>query len=308
MELQQIPKTDLKVSQVCLGTMTFGTPVGESDAIKLVHYGFDKGINFIDTANMYEGYSRYMGSHGGIAEKIVGKAISGQRSKFVVATKVGMKVGEAPEDEFTSALAIRKHLDLSLKRLDTDYIDIYYLHKPDPVSPLIETLTALTDIIQSGRIRYYGISNYSSSQTVALLKIADENSLPRPVVHQSPLSLLRQELCNDLLPLCKKEQIAVIPYQVLQGGLLTGKYRRGEPVPLDSRKAEKDAWVWEMKDELFDKMEEIEKKARQSNLTMTEYAIQWVLKQPAVVSAIIGVKRASQLDDAVTATEKIKRE
>src|SRR3990170_4744644 len=113
MEKRQIPGTNIRVSEICLGTMTFGTPVGEAEAVKLVHHAFDRGINFIDTANMYEGYARYVGSAGGAAEKIVGKAIAGRRGDFVVATKVGMKVGDAPEDEGTSPAAIRKHLDMS---------------------------------------------------------------------------------------------------------------------------------------------------------------------------------------------------
>jgi len=301
MKYRQIPNTKLNVSPLSLGTMTFGTPVGELAAIRLTHYAFDKGINFIDTANMYEGYTRVIGSSGGVAEEIVGKAIAGRRSDFIVATKVGMKVGGAPEDEFTSAAAIKKHLDLSLKRMGTDYIDIYYLHKPDPVAPLIETLAGLNEAIKAGKILHYGISNYSAEQTAALLKVADENDLPRPVIHQPGMSLLKQDVCADLLPLCAREGIAVAPYQVLQGGLLTGKYRRGHTLPVSSRKSEKDGWVWELTDELFDKLENIERKAKADGLTMTRYALHWTLQQPAVISAIIGVKRTGQIDDAVAA-------
>ena len=305
MEKRQIPKTDLKVSVVCLGTMTFGTPVGEKDAVRLVRYAFDKGINFIDTANMYEGYARVVGSSGGVAEEIVGKAIAGRRSDFIVATKGGMKVGNAPEDEGTSPAAIKKHLDLSLKRMGTDYVDIYYLHKPDPDTPLVDTLKALDKVIKAGKILHYGISNYSAEQTAQLLKTADENGLPRPVIHQPGMSLLNQDVCTDLLPLCEREKIAVAPYQVLQGGLLTGKYRRGAQLPSDSRKAEKDGWVWKLTDELFDKLEEIEVKAKKTGLTMTQYALQWALQQPAVVSPVVGVKRTGQIDDAVEAVEGI---
>lgn len=300
---RQIPKTSLKVSPVCLGTMTFGTPVGEDDAGRLVHYAFEKGINFIDTANMYEGYQRRLGSSGGVAEQIIGKAVAGRRSDFIVATKLGMKVGDAPEDEFTGAAAIRKHLDLSLKRLNTDYVDIYYLHKPDPVAPLVETLAALEKAIKAGKILHYGVSNYSAEQTVALLKVADANGLPRPVIHQPGLSLLKQDVCADLLPLCAREGMAVAPYQVLQGGLLTGKYRRKSPLPPDSRKVEKDGWVWELTGELFDKLEGIATRAKAAGLTMTQYALRWALERPAVVSAVVGVKRAQQIDDAVAAAE-----
>ena len=305
MRTSPIPKTDLVVPSVCLGTMTFGTPVPEERAVELVHYALDKGINFVDTANMYEGYARHVGSPGGAAEKIIGKALSGRREDFVIATKVGMNVGEADEDEGTSAAAIRKHLDLSLQRLGTDYVDIYYLHKPDPEAQLGETLQALDDLIQRGKVRYYGLSNYSADQLSELLSVADDNGLPRPVVIQPGISLLKQDDCADLLPLCNSQRIGVVPYQVLQGGLLTGKYKRSEPLPADSRKAEKDGWVWDLTDRVFEKLDAIEKQAAEAGLTMTQFAIRWILQQQAVVSAIVGVKRESQIDDAVNAADGV---
>ncbi|MBT3272164.1 MAG: aldo/keto reductase [Spirochaetales bacterium] len=301
MKLRTIPNTTIEVSTICLGTMTFGTPVAEAEAVRLVHYASDKGINFIDTANMYEGYARYAGSAGGVAEEIVGKAIAGRRGDFIVATKVGMKVGETAEDEGTSAAAIRKHLELSLRRLGVDYIDLYYLHKPDPNTPIFETLTALNDVIKAGKIRHFGVSNYSAEQLSNLLSIADANGLPRPVIIQPGMSLLKQDICEDLLPLCMKEGIAAAPYQVLQGGLLTGKYRRGRGVPAGSRKAEIDNWVWDLEDDLFDKLEAFENDADSAGLAITRYAIKWALNQPAVISPIIGVKREEQVDDAVAA-------
>lgn len=301
MKQVKIPKTDINVSQICLGTMTFGSPVGQEDASKIIHQALDEGINFIDTANMYEGYNRVVGSAGGVAEEIIGKALKRKRDQVILATKVGMCVGKEPEDEGTSPEAIRKHLELSLRRLDTDVIDIYYLHSPDPKTPLIETLGELDLVIKQGKIRYYGISNYSAKQLKDLLTIADENKLPRPVICQPPLSLLKQEALTDLLPLCKEESIAVAPYQILQGGLLTGKYHRGTPLPKDSRKAKKNGWVWDLNDEIFDQLEEIEVQAEKEGLNMTQYAIRWVLSQPAVVSAILGVKRIEQLKEAILA-------
>ena len=284
-----------------MGTMTFGTPVGHDEAVKLVHYAYNKGINFIDTANMYEGYNRYIGSAGGVAEEIIGKALAGRRDDFVLATKVGNKVGEAPEDEGSSPAAIAKHLDLSLKRMGTDCVDIYYLHRPDESTPMINILQALQEVIKTGKIRYYGISNYSAEQTSALLAVADKNGFPRPVIHQPAMSYLTQDTLSDLLPLCKKEHIAVAPYRVLESGLLTGKYRRGQAIPADSRKADKDSWVWDLNDTLFDKIEAFEAEANEIGLPMAQYAIRWALDQAAVVSAIIGVKRTEQIDEAVAA-------
>lgn len=301
MEDRRIANTSIEVSPICLGTMTFGTPVSKEDAVKMMHYAYDKGVNFVDTANMYEGYSRSPGSPGGVAEEIVGKAIAGRRGDFVVGTKVGMKVGVAAEDEGTSAAAIRKHLDLSLRRLGTDYIDLYYLHKPDPASSLLESIQALSEAIRAGKILHYGTSNFNAEQMEEVLRVADGNGLPRPVITQPGMSMLKQDAVADLLPLCEREQIAVTPYQILQSGLLTGKYKRGQDVPSDSRKAEKEGWVWEFNDELFDKLEAIEADAGAAGQSMTQYAIGWMLRQPAVVSAVVGVKRADQLDEAIGA-------
>ncbi len=301
MKRNQIPKTDLSVSEICLGTMTFGTPVGEADAINLTLYAIDKGINFIDTANMYEGYARHVGSPGGVAEEILGKALKGRRNEVVLATKVGMKVGDAPEDEGTSPAAIKKQLDKSLSRLATDYVDIYYLHKPDPSVPLTDILGALKEAIDAGKIKYYGISNYSAEQTAELLEVADKNNLPRPVMHQPPYSLLKRDIEKDLLPLCEREQVAVVPYQVLQGGLLTGKYRRGQAPPAGSRKSEKADWLPDLTDELFDKLEQIEADAKAKGRTMLEHAIKSALDQPAIISVILGVKRTDQIDSLISA-------
>ena len=301
MTRRTIPNSSMAVSPICLGTMTFGTPVAEPEAIVLVQHALEMGINFIDTANMYEGYARVPGSAGGVAEEIVGKAVSGRRGDFVIATKVGMKVGDTPEDEGTSAASIRKHLELSLRRLSTDYVDIYYLHKPDPDASLLETLQELDAAIKEGKILSYGTSNYNGEQMEELLRVADANGLPRPVITQPGMSLLKQDALFDLLPLCEQEGIAVAPYQVLQGGLLTGKYRRGQNTPAGSRAAEKAGWVWERSEELFDKLEGIEAEANANALTMTQYAIRWASQQPAVVSAIVGVKRIEQLDAAIGA-------
>lgn len=305
MKVNSIPKTELKVSAICLGTMTFGTPVGEQDAVRLVHHAFERGVNFIDTANMYEGYARYAGSAGGVAEEIVGKAIHGRRDRFVIATKLGMKVGPAPEDEFTSPAAIAKQLDLSLARLGTDYIDLYYLHKYDPNTAPEAVVQAMDKAARAGKIRAWAVSNHTAAQLSALIAAADSLGLPRPVMCQPGMSLLKTDALADMLPLCEREQIAAVPYQILQGGLLTGKYRRGQAAPDGSRMAEKPDWLDEPDDGLYTMLEEIGSLAAQMNLTMTQYAIHWALTQPAVVSAIVGVKHTAQIDEAVAAVERL---
>ncbi len=303
MNHRMIPNTGIAVSPVCLGTMTFGTPVGEADAIKLIHHAGERGVNFIDTANMYEGYARYAGSAGGVAEEIVGKAVKGRRDRFVLATKLGMKVGDAPEDEFTSPAAIHKQLDASLTRLGADCVDIYYLHKYDPNTPAGDIVQAMAGEMKAGRIRCYAVSNYTAAQLEALLHAADALGLPRPAMCQPALSLLKTEALKDMLPLCNREQIAAVPYQILQGGLLTGKYRRGTAAPEGSRLAEKPDWLWDLDDALYERLEGFSREAEAHGLTMTQYAIRWVLGQPAVVSAIVGVKRAAQIDEAAEAAK-----
>lgn len=298
MKYNLVSGTDFSVSAICMGTMTFGSPVCEKDAIELIHYGLEKGINFIDTANMYEGYNRFAGSHGGVAEEIIGKSIAKNRSKYIVATKLGMKVGDAPEDEFTSPAAIQKHLDRSLKLLGTDYIDVYYLHKYDPHTPPLEILNALELQKKAGKLRFYAVSNYSATELSKLIDTAKKNSIPLPALCQPQLSLLADSSAKDILPLCAENGIGVVPYKILHGGVLTGKYKRGGEIPKNSRYAEKPDWVGCFDDALFDCLEEYERKASAAGLSMTQYAIQRVLEQQGVVSAIVGVKSKEQIDEA----------
>ena len=299
--MKKIPNTDIALSPLTLGTMTWGSPVAHKDAVALTRYAVERGINHIDTANMYEGYDRYAGSAGGVAEVIVGEALKAMdREKVIVATKVGMKVGAAPHDEGTSPEAIRIQLDRSLKRLDTDYVDLYYLHRYDENAAPEAILETLTTLRQAGKIRYFGISNYTPQQLKNLLACADANGFDRPVICQPPLSLLKDDAAKELLPLCEKEGIAAVPYQIFQGGLLTGKYRRQDAPPAGSRADQKPGWMMTMDDMLYDRLEALEEAARQAGKTLPQYALSWTLSQPAVISALVGVRTQSQIDDALT--------
>lgn len=299
MKYSVIPGTEMKISRICLGTMTFGSPVAEADAIRLVHRAADAyGINFIDTANMYEGYNRCAGSAGGVAEEIVGKAAAGRRDRLILATKVGMKVGSAPEDENTSPEAIRIQLRRSLKRMNTDYVDLYYLHRYDPDTDPHDIARAIGEELKAGTIRAWGVSNYTPAQLRALLDAAAEENIAAPAMCQPALSLLNTGALEEMLPLCAEKHIGVIPYQILQGGMLTGKYRRGQEAPMGSRLAEKPEWMKPFTDETYAVIERTAGQAAQRGLTMTQYAIAWALEQPAVVSALVGVKRESQIAEA----------
>lgn len=298
MQYVTLPRTKLSVSRLCLGTMTFGSPVAEPEAIRLVHHAADLGVNFIDTANMYEGYHRYAGSAGGVAEEILGKAVAGRRGDFVIATKLGMKVGDSPEDENTSPQAIRVQLERSLCRLDTDYVDLYYLHRYDPNTAPSDIARAMGEALKAGQIRAWGVSNYSAAQLTALLEAAREENIPLPSVCQPPLSMVNTGALEELVPLCAREGVGVIPYQVLQGGILTGKYHRGQQPPAGSRAAEKPDWMKPMTDEVYATLAQAEDAAQAAGQTMTQYALSWALRQPAVQCVLLGVKREAQLDEA----------
>ena len=298
-----IPLTGLTISPLCLGTMTFGTPVTEADAIRLTHWAIDHGVNFLDTANMYEGYSRYPGSAGGVAEEILGKALKGKRDKVVLASKVGMKIGPADDDQGLSRVHVLREMDRSLARLGCDCLDLYYMHKPDPSTPIGESVRAFNDLIDAGKARHWGISNFSAVQIAELLKVCDDNGWRRPVALQPAYSLLKRDVEAEVLPLCMRERIAVFPYQVLQGGLLTDKYRRGEAVPKDSRQAEKPEWTMALDGEMFDKLEGIKAEAKGKGRTLLQHALKGLLDQPAVLSLLVGVKSAPQLEWLIAAVE-----
>jgi L-glyceraldehyde 3-phosphate reductase len=304
MQLRPLGSSGLWVSPICLGTMTFGTPVGEAEAIRLTHAAIDLGINFVDTANVYEGYARYLGSPGGVAEEIVGKALHDRRDRVILATKVAAPVGPGPQDRGLSAVHILREIDRSLKRLQTDFIDLYILHWPDKDVPLEVTLRAIETAERQGKVRCFGASNHSAWQLCEMLWLADRSHWPRVTSSQIPFSLLRRELENDL-SFCRQHGIGVTPYQALQSGLLTGKYRRGQAVPADSRAAEKPEWVGKLDDALFDRLESIAVLAAEAGVPMAWYALAWTLTQPAISSLIVGVKKLEQLQDAVAAADVV---
>jgi aryl-alcohol dehydrogenase-like predicted oxidoreductase len=293
--------SDLTVSRVCLGTMTFGSPVAFDDAVALVQHAEAQGVNFVDTANMYEGYDRVAGSSGGVAEEIVGAAIAGARDRYVVATKLGMRVGTDPWDEFTSPEAIRIQLDRSLARLKTDYVDVYYLHKPDPATPDDEIVAALDRELRAGRIRSWAVSNFPLADLESIVAAADAAGVARPVACQPRINLLDDGPLADLVPWCHERSISVVPYQVLAGGLLTGKYRRGQQPPAGTRAADKPDWVAEIDEVTQKRLDVFAAEADAAGLPMAGYALRRLADEPGITSVLIGATRATQIDDAVAA-------
>ena len=188
MEQRLIAGTDLRVSPLCLGTMLFGSPVEEKEAVKIVHLALEQGVNFIDTANMYEGYTRYVGSPGGVTEEILGKAMGGKREQAVLASKVGMKIGPGTGDEGLSRDHIRRECERSLARLATDWLDLYYMHKPDESTPIAESIETFAELIQAGKVRHWALSNFRAGQVREVLQVCDDGGWPRPVAHQLMVS------------------------------------------------------------------------------------------------------------------------
>jgi len=295
METRKI--ADMDVSTFCLGTMTFGTPVGKEDAVAMVHWALDHGINFLDTADMYEGYTRHFGSHGGVAEQFLGEALKGRRDKAVVTTKAGMPV-DGPDSTFDiSPRHLSKELDRSLQYMQTDYVDIFELHRPDGKTPLEESVGAMVGFVKAGKVRHWGVSNFEAEQIRVMVKICDENSYARPVVSQPPYSWLDREVEEAQLLTCREFGIAVTPYRVLEGGLLTGKYRRSQPLPEDSRATDEgSSWLSAPDDDLYDRLETFEAEAAQAGLTPAPYALRWVLDQPGVTAGVVGAKRIGQIE------------
>ncbi|MEM9158244.1 MAG: aldo/keto reductase [Verrucomicrobiota bacterium] len=298
MDFRPLGKSGFLVSPVCLGTMTFGSPVGKEDAIKLTHGAIDLGINFIDTANVYEGYDRFLGSSGGIAEEILGDALANRRDQVILATKAGAPNGSGPQFAGLSATTILRELERSLQRLKTDYIDLYIIHWPDGDTPLEATLNAMETAQRQGKIRAFGASNHYAYDLCELLWIADKRNWPRVASSQIPYSMLKREFHNDLY-FCEKHGIGVTPYQYLQGGLLTGKYKRNQDAPAGSRLLENPNWIPKPDEKIFDQLEATAMLADEAGLPFVQYTTAWTLAQPAMSSLILGVKTLDQIKDAI---------
>ena len=299
MQQRRIPNTDLDVSVVCLGTMTFGTPVDQQGVNGIMDWCLDNGLNFIDTADMYEGYTRFLGSPGGKSEEFIGNALVGRRDQAVITTKVGNPVGD---DSYSGTGLGRDHMlhqiDASLGRLRTDYVDIYEMHINDPDTPLEESIATMAGLIEAGKVRHWGFSNFEPNDIHRMIALCDGNGWPRPVIAQPQLSWLVRDSEETYIPTCIQYDIAVTPYRTLQAGLLTGKYKRAQKAPAGSR-GDESSWLDDPDDELWDRIEQFEREAEAASLTPTQYAVKWLLDRPGVTSVIVGCKRPDQLEPFV---------
>jgi 1-deoxyxylulose-5-phosphate synthase len=295
MEHRTLPHTDLKVSRASFGTMPFGSQADQATSTRMVDQCLDAGINFFDTANMY---------NLGRAESVLGQALGARRSRVIVASKVRYKMGEGPDESGLSRAAILKALEASLRRLGTDYLDLYYLHWPDYGTPIEETLTTLDEVIRAGKVRYAAVSNYAAWQVCEILGLCEKKGYAAPHVSQPMYNMLARGIEDEYLPFCERFHISVIVYNPLAGGLLTGKQSR-EKGPIEGTRFDKNALYlgryWH--DDYFAAVEELKSVARESGRTLIELALQWVLSQKQVDSVILGASRPEQLAENLKACE-----
>ena len=289
-----LPRTRLHLSRICLGTMTFGSQTPETESLAILDAAIEMGINFIDSANVY---------NSGESERITGKGIRGRRDKIVLATKVRGRMGEDSNCEGLSRRNILASLDASLKRLDTDYVDLYYLHAPDDLTALDETLETMSGLVQQGRIRYIGISNYAAWQIADILAICDKRGYVAPVMTQNVYNVLTRGIEADLVPCLQAHPLGLAIYNPLAGGLLSGKHKPGQPekntrFALNATYADR---YWS--EENFAAVAALEDLAGQEGLTLLALALKWCDAQPAVTSIILGVSRLAQLEQNVAALE-----
>jgi aryl-alcohol dehydrogenase-like predicted oxidoreductase len=294
MEYRRLGRSGLKVSEICLGTMTFGFSVDHAEATEIVHLALEGGINFFDTADAY---------NQGRSEEILGQALKGRRREAVVATKFFNPMGPGPNDSGMSRVHIMHAIEDSLQRLGMDYVDVYYIHHVDVQTPLEEMLRALDDLVHQGKVRYIACSNYQAWRLAEALCISESKDLARFECYQPQYSLVVRDIEQELVPLCRHKGLGIVAWGPLAGGFLTGKYQPGQRTRPGTRSEENWAWMprffADSADETLNTLLEV---ARETGKTPAKVALRWVLEQPAVAAVISGVRTPEQLHDNLGAS------
>ena len=296
MEYRKLGRSGLKVSPLCLGTMMFGGQTGEPVAARIIEKARYHGLNFIDTADVY---------NQGRSEEVVGRAIRADRDHWILATKMCNVMGKGPNQGGLSRRWMFKAADASLKRLGADWIDIMYLHKEDPDTPLEETIGAMADLIRSGKIRYFGVSNYRSWRVAAICDLCDRLGIERPVVSQPYYNAMNRMPEVEHLPACDFYGLGVVPYSPLARGVLTGKYQPGETPSEDTRAGRQDARMMqsEWREESLVIAQKIKAHAEARGVTPGQFAVAWVLNNRIITAPIAGPRTEDQFDDYMGALD-----
>ena len=305
MEHARLGRTGLQVSRLCLGTMTFGLQTDESTAVAILDRAAEGGIDFLDTSDAYP-----LGgdlSTRGITEEILGRWLRGKRDRFIVATKCFARTGPAPFDGGNSRKHIMAAVDASLRRLQTDYIDLYQLHGYDTETPIDETLGALDDLVRAGKVRYTGCSNFLTYRLVRAVGRSETLGLARLDSVQPRYNLLFRQIEREMLPFCLEDGVGVIPYNPIAGGLLTGKHSRSAPpaegtrFTLGTAAANYQNRYWHERE--FDTVDELLQLAEKAGTSLVTLSVAWVLANPAITAPIIGASRPDQLDASLAAVD-----
>jgi aryl-alcohol dehydrogenase-like predicted oxidoreductase len=294
-EYRQLGRSGLQVSTVGLGANPFGNEVGQEGATAVVQRALDLGVNYIDTANTY---------NDGRSEEILGRALQGRRGEIVLGTKAGGAMGPGPNQGGASRKHLIESVQASLRRLGTDWIDLFHIHHPDPHTPSEETMRALDDLVHAGKIRYLGCSNYPEWQIVECQRITQAEHLTPFISCQPPYNLLNREIERGIVPLCERYGLGIIPYFPLAGGFLTGLYRRREPLPPGSRGANRPTFArWTSIERNWDLLEQLEAFAKERDHTVTELAIAWLVSHAFISTIIAGADVPAHVDANIRAAE-----
>ncbi len=297
-------RSGLKVSKLCFGSMTFGNNqwgiggVDERLAAEMIAACFDRGVNFFDTADVYSD---------GESERLLGKALGARRGNAVIATKVRGRMSQGPNDVGLSRHHILESCDASLKRLGTDHIDLYQMHSFDFETPLEETLRALDDLVRMGKVRYIGVSNFAAWQLMKVLSLSDKMGLERFVSLQAYYSLAGRDLEAELVPLCLDQGLGILTWSPLAGGFLSGKYRKGVPMPEGRLKGQLGDFIPVDKDRGHKIIEALEDIAKAKDVSVAATALAWLAHKPGVASVIVGARTMEQLQDNLKAAQILLR-
>jgi aryl-alcohol dehydrogenase (NADP+) len=296
MQYRQLGRSGLKISPICLGTMMFGGPADEAASMRIVAKAREAGVNFIDTADAYSK---------GASEQVVGRAIANSRHAWVLATKLANPMGDDPNRGGLSRKWVLQAADESLRRLNTDYIDIYYLHKEDHATPLEETVRAMAQLIEAGKIRYFGVSNYRAWRVAEICNICDRLGIDRPVASQPYYNAMNRMPEVEHLPACAHYGLGVVPYSPLARGVLTGKYRPDAPPEKDTRAGRNDTRMMqtEWRPESLQLAQAIKHHAESRGITAGQFAVAWVLNSSFVSAVIAGPRTEAQWEDYVRALD-----
>lgn len=297
MKYKKFAGTGLRVSQVCLGTMTFGGQTPAKSAVEMVRYAIENGVNFIDTADIYPDAG---GRTGGASEIAVGKGIAGHRDQVVLSTKIRYPTGDGVNDRGLTRSHIIRGVEESLQRLNTDYIDIYYMHLPDNDTPIEETLYAMNDLIRAGKIRYIGVSNFAAWQISDALAAADKRNIIAPTITQNVYNLLTRSIENELIPCIQAHHVSLTVYNPICGGLLTGKHKLNSgPIQNTRFTDDKDYVARYWNEENFNAVTRLTEIAREAGIPLIELAMRWVASHDFVTSVVSGCSRMEQLEQNI---------